>query len=389
MNLKKRVIESTIVAVMLIVVTAVTAVVSPVPVTEVIAEDNSKEVTTEQSDGMAGIIEELTNARILAEGNAVVCVEKSDLNVVAEAAMPQLTEEEIAWNSRLMADVKEFLYVRSAADAESEIAGKLYKGAAADIVETLDGWYHITSGSVDGYVKSEYCITGVEALNYAKTNCDTVATVTTEGLRIRSEANAEASVLHGASEGEKLVVDTEAPAVEGWVAVKYNDDTAYVSADYVTVGMNVTTALSIEEEQEILRKQAEEEARRQAEAARTQNAAIAANADELTLLAALIWCEAGAEPYEGQVAVGAVVMNRVRSGSYPSNIYDVIYQSGQFTPAGNGKLARVIASGSASGSCYQAAQEALNGVDNTGGAIGFKNIRSGIQGLVIGNHVFF
>lgn len=389
MNLKKRVIESTIVAVLLTVVTAVTAVVSPMPVTEVLAKEDSKTVAAEQSDGMAGIIAELTNARISAEAEAVVTVEKGNWATVAEAAVPELTEEEIAWSNKLMADVEEFLYVRSAPDTESEIAGKLFKGSAADIVETLDGWYHITSGSVDGYVKSEYCIVGVKALEYAKENCDTVATVTTDGLRIRSEASAEASVLDGAAEGEKLVVDTKTPAAEGWVAVKCGDKTAYVSADYVTVGLDVTTALTLGEEQELLRKQAEEEARLQAVAARTQNAAIAASADELTLLAAIIYCEAGAEPYEGQVAVGAVVMNRVRSGAYPSSIYNVIYQNGQFTPAGSGKLASVIASGSVSSSCYSAAQEALNGVDNTGGAIGFKNIRSGIQGLVIGNHVFF
>ena len=120
----------------------------------------------------------------------------------------------------------------------------------------------------------------------------------------------------------------------------------------------------------------------------TQNASVAANCDEVTLLAALIQCEAGSECYEGQLAVGAVVMNRLRSGAYPSSLYDVIYQSGQFTPAGNGKVASVISSG-VSGSCLQAAQEALSGVDNTGGALSFRRASSGQAGVVIGNHVFF
>ena len=120
----------------------------------------------------------------------------------------------------------------------------------------------------------------------------------------------------------------------------------------------------------------------------TQNASVAANCDEVTLLAALIQCEAGSECYEGQLAVGAVVMNRLRSGAYPSSLYDVIYQSGQFTPAGNGKVASVISSG-VSGSCLQAAQEALSGVDNTGGALSFRRTSSGQAGVVIGNHVFF
>ena len=81
-------------------------------------------------------------------------------------------------------------------------------------------------------------------------------------------------------------------------------------------------------------------------------------------------------------------MNRLRSGSYPSTIYDVIYQKGQFTPAGSGSVARVIANGP-SATCVQAAQEALNGTDNTGGAVSFRRASSGHAGVVIGNHVFY
>lgn len=386
MDLKKRVIESTIMAVLLMIVTAVTAVVSSAPVTETLTEEQKSVAGT--SDGTAGIIDELAISKQAAEENATVSVVKADLNTVAESAEPELTEEQKAWSNKLMADVDEFLYIRSAADAESQIAGKLYKGAAADIVETLDGWYHITSGSVDGYVNAEYCITGLDALSYAQENCETVATVTTGGLRIRSEANESASILKAANEGDKLTVDVQAPGVEGWVAVQYGDNTAYVAADFVTVSLNVGTAISLEEEQAALEKKAKEEAQKKAEVVRQQNEAMAASTDDVTLLAAIIQCEAGNESYEGQLAVGAVVMNRVRSGAYPSTIYDVIYQSGQFTPAGNGKVASVISSGVKS-SCLQAAQEALSGVDNTGGALSFRQTSSGRSGLVIGNHVFF
>ena len=81
--------------------------------------------------------------------------------------------------------------------------------------------------------------------------------------------------------------------------------------------------------------QAEKEAQAQAEQAQVSSA-VNASASEQELLAALIFCEAGNQPYDGQVAVGAVVMNRVRSGSFPDTITDVIYQSGQFTPAMTG-----------------------------------------------------
>lgn len=148
----------------------------------------------------------------------------------------------------------------------------------------------------------------------------------------------------------------------------------------------------IEEEQERrrqeeeARKQAEEEARRQAEEAERQRAQeMARSQEEENLLAALIYCEAGGEPYEGQVAVGAVVLNRVRSSSFPNSIEEVIYQSGQFGPAVTGKLGRVLASGKTTDSCRQAAKEALEGSNPIGDALYFGN---GNSGQLIGNHYF-
>ena len=85
---------------------------------------------------------------------------------------------------------------------------------------------------------------------------------------------------------------------------------------------------------------------------------------------------------------GAVVMNRLRSGAYPSSISGVIYQSGQFPPAGRGMVASIAANGP-KGSCVQAAQQALGGSDNTGGATCFSRASSGRAGVVIGNHVFY
>ena len=112
-----------------------------------------------------------------------------------------------------------------------------------------------------------------------------------------------------------------------------------------------------------------------------------ATTDEVKLLAALIHCEAGGEPYEGQVAVGAVVMNRVRSKAYPNTIHGVIYASGQFTPAMTGRLEEVY-NGSGCDSCKRAADEALSGNTNVGDAKYFR--RAGKrEGTVIGNHVFW
>ena len=111
-----------------------------------------------------------------------------------------------------------------------------------------------------------------------------------------------------------------------------------------------------------------------------------ASGSELELLAALIYCEAGNQPYEGQVAVGAVVMNRVASGSFPGSISDVIYQGGQFTPAYSGALASALASGAGAG-YIGAASDALAGSDPTGGCLYFNNHRG--SGLKIGDHWFY
>ena len=86
------------------------------------------------------------------------------------------------------------------------------------------------------------------------------------------------------------------------------------------------------------------------EAAASEETVTTASADDVSLLAALIYCEAGNQSREGKVAVGAVVMNRIASGSYPGSIREVIYQSGQFSPAGSGWLDQVLAGGAPSDS---------------------------------------
>ena len=103
------------------------------------------------------------------------------------------------------------------------------------------------------------------------------------------------------------------------------------------------------------------------------------------MLAALIYCEAGNQPYEGKVAVGAVVMNRVASGRFPNSIKEVIYQRGQFTPAMNGKLDRIIVSGRIPASCYEAARAALSGVTTVGNAM---YINTGHGAFKLGDHYF-
>lgn len=347
---------------------------------ESIETETAKAVTEETEEEAAGTEEEKTEATAREEKEAA--------EVVAAGEIEEAGNEE--WQNRLMADVDEFLYVRAGGDENAEVVGKLYNGAVAEIVEVGDAWTHIISGNVDGYVKNDYCVTGEDAFAYAVENVETKAEIQTDGLRVRSEADEDGKILTAVSTGTTLTVDTAAETDDKWVAVKYGDSTAYVSADYVTTDLALGEAVTIEEEKAALAKKAAEEAKAaQVSGTQTvQKESVAASVDEVTLLAALIQCEAGNEIYEGQLAVGAVVMNRVRSGRYPGSVSGVIYEGGQFTPAGSGAVASVAANGPKA-SCIQAAQEALAGADNTGGATSFRRASSGMAGVVIGNHVFF
>lgn len=110
---------------------------------------------------------------------------------------------------------------------------------------------------------------------------------------------------------------------------------------------------------------------------------------DLKLLANLIYCEAGGEPYEGQVAVGAVVMNRVMSSVYPDTVVGVIYQRKQFSPVGSGRLALALAEDRATDSCYRAAKEAMAGYTNVGNCVYFRTPIPGLTGISIGGHIFY
>lgn len=107
------------------------------------------------------------------------------------------------------------------------------------------------------------------------------------------------------------------------------------------------------------------------------------------LLANLIYCEAGGEPYAGQLAVGSVVINRVLSAKFPDSVVGVIYQNRQFSPVASGRLDLALASNKATSSCYQAADEAMAGISNVGNCVFFRTPVDGLTGISIGGHIFY
>ena len=314
--------------------------------------------------------------------DANISMEKEELIAFAKRSAKAEKKEK---STLVMAKVNEFVNMRQDADQDAEKVGVLYKDCGGEIVEQIAGWTKVKSGDVTGWIKNDYLYFDEEAKNIAKDVGMLTAYSETETLRVRMDADLESGVLGLLANGEAV----EAIAEEGdWVSVNYEGTKGYVAKEYVKVVFDIDKAESMavikaREEAERARAAAAAEAKRIA-----QKEAVMATASEVDILAALIQCEAGGEPYEGQVAVGAVVMNRVRSGGYPNTITDVIYASGQFVPASKGKMESLILNGTTKASCRQAANEAINGACNVGDALHFRR-NNGRAGLVIGNHVFW
>ena len=180
------------------------------------------------------------------------------------------------------------------------------------------------------------------------------------------------------------ITETKKEDANTHTAVQTISQSIVASAQEMTDASQQVIAENIakkEEEERIAREKAEQEAREQAER-EAREAYVRANQE---LMASIIYCEAGNQPYEGQVAVGAVIMNRVKSGSYPDSIEAVIYQSGQFGPAATGWLNRVRSSKGYSQTALQAAVDALNGSNPIGNGLYFDQ---GGSGMKIGAHYF-
>lgn len=325
----------------------------------------------------------------LAIGSAMALTAIMATPVFADTSAEVVTNEEsildtAAWADKAAANVSSYANVRQAADVESEQVGVLLPGHGVTVLENDGSWSRIVSGTVEGYVRNDLLVYGEEARVHYMNVCGITGTADTDGLRVREGASEEARILDVLSGGETITVTG---SENGWYTVSLEGTPAYVSAQYLSVGDMESVAMTAEEYRQLQEQQAAEEAARAAaEAVSYENAPAAVSGGELDLLAALIQCEAGGESRTGKVAVGAVVMNRVNSGSFPGNITDVVYQSGQFSPVTNGTLSRTLANGARS-DCYEAAQAALNGENPVGDALYFNSGYG--RGIQIGNQHFY
>lgn len=189
-----------------------------------------------------------------------------DLREASNAA--KLREEEEGFKSLVIARVNNYVNVRDIPSEDGEIVGKLYDKSVGTFIEESDGWYKISSGSVEGYVKAEFCVTGDDAVSYAREVGTRIATVTTTTLYVREQPGTDSTILGMVPIEDELIVTEE---LDGWVKVNIEEGDGYVSTDFVNMSTEFVKAESIEEERARLAK--EEAARAEAQKAAAKKAA--------------------------------------------------------------------------------------------------------------------
>lgn len=200
----------------------------------------------------------VTDTETTVSENDTTLIDASDI------AAEQQSEEE-SYKNLVIAKCNDYVNVRQEPSEEAEILGKLYDKSVGDFISEADGgWYEITSGSVTGYVKAEYVVTGEDAIELAKEVRKRIATVTTTTLYVREEPAVESRCLGMVGLEDDLSV-LEEEGLDGWVKVPIEEGEGYISTDYVELHTEFVKAESKAEEEARLAK--EEAARKAANAA--------------------------------------------------------------------------------------------------------------------------
>lgn len=348
-----------------------------------------------------------------------------------------------------MIDTADLLDIHAEADAGSEVVGQVIDEGHVAILTKGDGWVQIQAGNIIGWVPADNLIEkeisneeavaaneeviGRQAKELEQDNIEAetqeeqaeaqeeqteVQTETLESVQdmtaAEDVADAEAfarevavsvqkadldkaqeeAAKRAAREAEELIKAqaeaAERAQKEAAAIIKAQQEAAARAAAEAAAQAEAQLRAQQEAAARAAAAAAQAEAEKAAEAARRQ-AILSVNGiteEDLYLLANIIYCEAGCEPYIGKVAVGNVVMNRVKSNRQPNTIQGVVYAKGQFSPVRNGSLERALRRSSADESCYQAALEALSGAKPVGDKLFFRRV-NGRPGQVIGHHVFY
>ena len=285
-------------------------------------------------------------------------------------------------------DAKDMLDIHAEANRASAVVGQVMEDGHVAILAKYNDWVQIQAGEIAGWVPAE---------NLVETEISNEEAVAANEQVIAERTGATASEDEFFAEEEVQQDETAALQAEASEAAQNEIEEVQAAEEAARIEAEAQAKAAAEEaarlEAEAQAKAAEEAARIAAEAQQAALAAQAAqtaaiSAEELKLLANIIYCEAGSESYVGKVAVGNVIMNRVKSASQPNTITEVVYAKGQFSPVRNGSLQRALSSDKADAACYQAAIEALAGAQPVGGKLFFRR-NNGRSGQVIGHHVFY
>ena len=318
-------------------------------------------------------------------------------------------------------DAKDMLDIHAEANTASAVVGQVMEDGHVAILAKYNDWVQIQAGEIAGWVPAENLVETEISNEEAVAANEQVIAERTGATASEDEFFAEEEVQQDetaalqaeASEAaqneiEEVQATEEAARIEAEAQAKAAAEEAAQLEAEAQAKTAAEEAARLEAEaqakaaaEEAARIEAEAQAKAAAEeaariAAEAQQAALAAqaaqtaaiSAEELKLLANIIYCEAGSESYVGKVAVGNVIMNRVKSASQPNTITEVVYAKGQFSPVRNGSLQRALSSDKADAACYQAAIEALAGAQPVGGKLFFRR-NNGRSGQVIGHHVFY
>jgi len=237
---------------------SMTSLASPVAGVVGMASTDSATVASNSYSTLSGV--SLTLANILSDASAAADNTSDVASNNTTTVEQQAPESEYA--NVAIAQVDNYVNIRSTPSEDGDVVGKLYNKSAATVLATEGDWYQITSGNCTGYVKCEFVVVGDEEL--AKSVSTRLATVTTQTLYVREQPTTESSVEGMVPEGDDLVVTDESMADTGWVKVSLLEYEGYVSLEFVTLSTDYVTAESKEEEAARL---AKEEAERKAAAA--------------------------------------------------------------------------------------------------------------------------
>lgn len=347
----------------------------------------------------------ISNMRASLEADMLADIEPNDTEIVSSANN--------GFDSKFVA-IEDNVNIREEATTDSEVVGKINNGVVGDVVSVDGDWVEISSGAVNGYVKSEFIITGDEAYEYAEEYKIVLATVNDDSVNVRSKASKEADVIETAYEGTKYVVVEEKDVDNDWVCVEVVDGKGYINSDFVEVRVTYPEASALEEkdslddtddstdEEEPDTPAEPEEPQKPEEPEKPEDPgkpsvitrdSITLTEEEVLLMSVVVTLESGGECYEGQLAVANVIINRLVAGSWGSSVSDVIYAPGQFSCVGTDRFYALMASG-AQASCVQAVREAAAGTNNVGSYMYFRptsyiDVSTLGSYTIIGNHVFF